>query len=132
MGCTFDALKTYLTQMVEIFVDCVRNPVFFDREVNETLSKMDSEIANESKDLPNLLLEAIHSTGYSGALANPLLPTEPTVDRLNASLLEEFVAEHYTAPRIALAAYGAEHEELLSVMEPLLSDLPKVSRPAEP
>lgn len=40
--------------------------------------------------------------------------------------------ENYTAPRIVLAASGVEHEELLSVAEPLLSDLPSVPRPEEP
>lgn len=40
--------------------------------------------------------------------------------------------ENYTAPRLVLAASGVEHEELLSVAEPLLSDLPTVSRPEEP
>lgn len=33
---------------------------------------------------------------------------------------------------MVLAASGVEHEELVSVAEPLLSDLPKVSRPEEP
>jgi len=33
---------------------------------------------------------------------------------------------------MVLAASGVEHEELVSIAEPLLSDLPKVSRPAEP
>ena len=40
--------------------------------------------------------------------------------------------ENYTAPRMVLAASGVEHEELLSVAEPLLSDLPSVPRPEEP
>lgn len=40
--------------------------------------------------------------------------------------------ENYTAPRIVLAAYGVAHEELVSIAEPLLSDLPGVSRPEEP
>lgn len=35
MGYTFDALKTYVPQMVELLVDCVRNPAFLDWEVNE-------------------------------------------------------------------------------------------------
>lgn len=39
-----------------------------------------------------MLLEAIHSGGYSGALANPLLPSECSLNRLNSSILEEFVA----------------------------------------
>lgn len=33
---------------------------------------------------------------------------------------------------MVLAASGVEHEELLKVVEPLLSDLPNVTRPAEP
>ena len=40
--------------------------------------------------------------------------------------------ENYTAPRIVLAGYGVEHEELVSVAEPLLSDLTSVPRPEEP
>lgn len=35
MGYTFDALKTYVPQMVELLVDAVRNPAFLDWEVNE-------------------------------------------------------------------------------------------------
>lgn len=33
---------------------------------------------------------------------------------------------------MVIAATGVEHDELLSVAEPLLSDLPSVSRPEEP
>lgn len=33
---------------------------------------------------------------------------------------------------MVLAATGVAHDELLSVAEPLLSDLPSVSRPEEP
>lgn len=33
---------------------------------------------------------------------------------------------------MVLAASGVEHEELLSIAEPLLSDLPSVPRPEEP
>jgi processing peptidase subunit alpha len=40
--------------------------------------------------------------------------------------------ENYTASRMVLAASGVDHEELLKVVEPLLSDLPNVPRPAEP
>lgn len=33
---------------------------------------------------------------------------------------------------MVLAGSGVEHEELLSIAEPLLSDLPSVPRPEEP
>ncbi|CAL9040295.1 unnamed protein product [Musa banksii] len=132
MGYTYDALKTYMPEMVEVLVDCVRNAAFLDWEVNEQLQKVKAEIGEISKNPQGLLLEAIHSAGYSGALANPLMATESSINRLNSTTLEEFVVENYTAPRMVLAASGVEHEELVSIAEPLLSDLPKVPRPEEP
>ncbi|KHN30017.1 Mitochondrial-processing peptidase subunit alpha [Glycine soja] len=144
MGYTFNALKTYVPQMIELLIDCVRNPAFLDWEVNEEffmillnhlfemLRKVKAELGELSNNPQGLLLEAVHSAGYSGALANPLLASETALNRLNSSLLEEFVAENYTASRMVLAASGVEHEELLSVSEPLLSDLPSVPRPEEP
>lgn len=132
MGYSFDALKTYVPEMVELLIDCVRNPVFLDWEVNEQLEKLKSEISEVSNNPQSLLLEAIHSAGYSGALANPLLAPESAINRLNSTLLEEFVAENYTAPRMVLAASGVEHDELVSVAEPLLSDLPSIHPHEEP
>lgn len=35
MGYTYYNLKTYVPQMVELLIDCVRNPVFLDWEINE-------------------------------------------------------------------------------------------------
>ncbi|KAM6585208.1 hypothetical protein CsatB_012210 [Cannabis sativa] len=132
MGYTFDALKTYVPEMVELLVDSVRNPVFLDWEVNEELRKVRAEIAELSNNPQGLLLEAIQSAGYSGALSNSLLASETALNRLDGSILEKFVSENYTAPRMVLAASGVDHEELISLAEPLLSDLPSVPNPEEP
>ncbi|XP_068652064.1 mitochondrial-processing peptidase subunit alpha-like [Aristolochia californica] len=132
MGYSYDALKTYVPEMVEVLIDSVRNPIFLDWEVNEQLKKVNAEVLEIYNNPQGLLLEAIHSTGYSGALANPLLAPESAINRLDGSILEEFVAENYTASRMVLAASGVEHEELLQYAEPLLSDLPKVARPKVP
>jgi hypothetical protein len=43
-----------------------------------------------------LLLEALHSVGYSGALAKPLMASESAVNRLDVSSLEEFVAVRFS------------------------------------
>ncbi|KAH9613689.1 hypothetical protein KSS87_013833 [Heliosperma pusillum] len=132
MGYTCDALKTYVPEMVELLVDSVRNPAFLDWEVNETLKKLKGELAEASNNPQSLLLEAVHSAGYSGALGHSLMAQEAILGRLNSSVLEEFVMENYTAPRMVLAASGVEHEELLSIAEPLLSDLPSVQLHEEP
>jgi mitochondrial-processing peptidase subunit alpha len=56
------------------------------------LQKIKSEIAEVSSNPQGLLLEALHSAGYSGALAKPLMASESAVNRLDVSVLEEFVA----------------------------------------
>ncbi|XP_072960803.1 mitochondrial-processing peptidase subunit alpha-like isoform X3 [Typha angustifolia] len=132
MSYTYDALKTYMPEMVEVLIDSVRNAAFLDWEVNEQLKKVKAELAEVSSNPQGLLLEAIHSAGYSGALAHPLMAPESAINKLNSNILEEFVAENYTASRIVLAASGVEHDKLLSIAEPLLSDLPKVAQPEEP
>jgi hypothetical protein len=42
------------------------------------------------------------------------------------------IQENYTAPRMVLAGLGVEHDELVSIAEPLLADLPAVKHPEEP
>ncbi|KAI7725758.1 hypothetical protein M8C21_011085 [Ambrosia artemisiifolia] len=132
MSYTYDALKTYVPQMVELLVDSVRNQVFLDWEVKEQIEKVKGEIGEYANNPEALLLEAVHSAGYSGALANPLLASEGSLNRLDSTILEQFVAANYTAPRIVLAASGVEHEELLKYAEPLLSDLPGGAQVEEP
>lgn len=56
------------------------------------LRKVRAEIAELSNNPQGLLLEAIQSAGYSGALANPLLASETALNRLDGSILEKFVA----------------------------------------
>ncbi|RDX84491.1 Mitochondrial-processing peptidase subunit alpha, partial [Mucuna pruriens] len=56
------------------------------------LRKVKAELGELSNNPQGLLLEAVHSAGYSGALAYPLLASESALNRLNGSILEEFVA----------------------------------------
>ena len=52
---------------------------------------MKEKIAEVTKNPHGLLLKAIHSAGYSGALANPLLALKSVVNILNGTVLEDFV-----------------------------------------
>uniref|UniRef100_A0ACD5VP01 Uncharacterized protein n=1 Tax=Avena sativa TaxID=4498 RepID=A0ACD5VP01_AVESA len=132
MSYSYGALKTYMPEMVEVLVDCVRNPAFLDWEVKEEITNLKAELAEASSNPESFLLDALHSSGYSGALANPLIASEASVSRLNTDVLEEFLAENYTSPRIVLAASGIDHAELVSVAEPLISDIPSATGTVKP
>ncbi|KAM0944706.1 putative peptidase M16, metalloenzyme, LuxS/M16 peptidase [Dioscorea sansibarensis] len=125
-------LSYFVPDVAELLIDCVRNPAFLDSEMAEQLPKIKADIGEAANDPHSLLLEALHSAGFSGALANPLLASESSIYKLNNAVLKEFVVENYTAPRMVLAAFGADHGKLVSIVERLLSDLPKVVRPEEP
>ncbi|CAL4978345.1 unnamed protein product [Urochloa decumbens] len=120
MSYTYGALKTYMPEMVEVLIDCVRNPAFLDWEVKEQSLRLKAELAKASSNPENFLLEALHSTGYSGILIEYL------------HFLLHGYQENYTAPRIVLAASGVDHGELVSIAEPLLSDIPAVPGTTRP
>ena len=56
------------------------------------LQKLKAEIGELANNPQGLLLEAVHSAGYSGALANPLVAPEFALSRLDGTILEEFIA----------------------------------------
>ncbi|KAJ6790468.1 mitochondrial-processing peptidase subunit alpha-like isoform X3 [Iris pallida] len=122
MGYNYETLKPYLPEAVELLIDCVRNPLFLESEVEEQLTKIKREI-EEINDPLEFLLESLHLTGYSGALGNPLKAPKKVLERINGSIIRKFYFDNYTADRIVLAAYGVDHEHLLTIAEPLLSDL---------
>lgn len=53
---------------------------------------MKAEIGEYGNNPEALLLETVHSAGYAGALANPLMATEESLNRLDGTILEQFVA----------------------------------------
>ncbi|WOL11886.1 mitochondrial-processing peptidase subunit alpha-like [Canna indica] len=123
MGYSYDTLKAYLPAAVELLIDCVRNPLFLESEVQEQVIKVKREIEDITKDPQQYLLESLHLVGYSGALGRPLMAPEPALERINESIIGKFYEENYTADRMVLAAFGVDHEQLLAIAEPLLYDL---------
>ncbi|PKA64317.1 Mitochondrial-processing peptidase subunit alpha [Apostasia shenzhenica] len=124
MAYNYDTLKAYVPVAVELLVDCIRNPIFLDYEIEEQLAKLRCEtVEAAAKDPQQFLLESLHVVGYSGALGNPLMASEAALERLDGSLIRKFYFENYTADRIVLAAFGVDHERLLTLSEPLFYDL---------
>lgn len=66
---------------------------------------MKAEIGEYGNNPEALLLEAIHSAGYAGGLGNPLLASEGLINRINSTVLEDFVAVSLT-PYIFLLFYA--------------------------
>ncbi len=124
MAYTVDVLKTHLPEATELLLDAVLNPKFELHTLNEALTKLKADVAELEGNAQASLMEALHTTAYEGGLGRPLVATPSALAALTPAALADFVAENYTAPRLALAASGASLAAVSAVAEPLLSSLP--------
>ncbi|XP_062232085.1 mitochondrial-processing peptidase subunit alpha-like [Phragmites australis] len=132
MVYSYDTLKAYLPQAVEVLVDCVRNPLFPQDEVERQLALAREQVQELQKNPERFLMEALNLVGYTGALANPLIAPEDALVRINDSIIQKFYHENFTADRLVLAASGVDHQNLLDIAEHLLSDWHKGSPVEKP
>ncbi|CAL4971964.1 unnamed protein product [Urochloa decumbens] len=122
MVYSYDTLKGYMPEAIEILIDCMRNPLFLQEEVERQLVLAREEIQNLQKNPERFLHEQLNLVGFSGAIANPLIPPEDALARINGKTIQKFYHENYTADRVVLAASGVDHERLLNYSEFLLHD----------
>lgn len=130
MAYTVDVLRTHLPEATELLLDAVLNPKFELHTLNEALDKLKGEVAELEGNAQAALMEALHSAAYDGGLGQPLVASPGALARLTPGALADFVAENYTANRLALAVSGASLQAVSAVAEPLLAALP--SGPAPP
>lgn len=119
MVYSYDTLKAYLPQAVEVLLDCVRNPLFLQDEVERQvlsswivslmaykcfvlctnygggcvacqLALAREEVQELQKNPEKFLQEALNLVGYTGALANPLVAPEEALGRINDSIIQKF------------------------------------------
>eukprot|EP00475_Leptophrys_vorax_P036791 TRINITY_DN6272_c6_g1_i1.p1 TRINITY_DN6272_c6_g1~~TRINITY_DN6272_c6_g1_i1.p1 ORF type:complete len:571 (-),score=17.98 TRINITY_DN6272_c6_g1_i1:156-1733(-) len=133
MAFTADVIRTFVPEAVELLADTVRNSLFQEWEVKEQVSKIRAELAQLQATNPQgLMLEALHSAGFAGALGHPLLAHDSSLARLDGQTLFDYVQTNFTAPRIVVAAAGVDHSELVAAVEPLFADMPKAALPDAP
>ncbi|KAM0846409.1 hypothetical protein ACQ4PT_055686 [Festuca glaucescens] len=123
----YGALRASLPLAVEVLLDCVRNPAFLRNQVRCKVAEAREELSFLESNPELFLRESLHRVGYSGALGNPLFPTKEALGRINRGAICNFYFENYTADRLVLAASGVNHQHLVDIAAPLLSDLPKGS-----
>ncbi|KAJ1287237.1 hypothetical protein BS78_03G415600 [Paspalum vaginatum] len=132
MVYSYDTLKAYMPEAIEILVDCVRNPLFLPEEVERQLALAREEVQDLQKNPEKFIHEQLNLVGFSGALANPLIAPEDALARINDKIIKKFYHENFTADRVVLAASGVDHEHLLGYADFLLNDWHKGSSVEKP
>lgn len=77
-------------------------------------------------------MQGLHTVAYQGALGRPLVCPEDCIGGLNADVLASYVEQNFKANRIVFAGSGMEHQELVSLVEPLVSSMKASSQAEQP
>nr|CAB3479542.1 unnamed protein product [Digitaria exilis] len=96
---SYDTLKGYVPEAIEILIDCMRNPLFLQEEVERQLVLAREDVQDLHKNPDRFLHEQLNIVGFSGALANPLIPPEDALARINGKMIQKF----YHMTHVALA-----------------------------
>lgn len=112
-------LNNKLPEAVDILSDILQHSQFdaaaIDRERNVILREM-QEVSNNMEEV---IFDHLHSVAYQGyPLGRTILGPSENIANLTRKDIVDYVKQHYTAPRIVLAAAGGiEHDALVKLAE---------------
>lgn len=104
-------------KLVEILSNAVLNAKFSD----EDLAKVRNELLRESDDvesnISDVVFDYLHATAYQGTpLAQTVIGTRENIQSLKSSDLRNFIATHYKASNLVVAAAGGvNHSSILQL-----------------
>jgi predicted Zn-dependent peptidase len=102
-----NVLRDYSTYALELLGDILLNSTFPAENIEREKSTILRELELSNDDPASALHDELKATIWSQhPLGRPICGTADTVSRLNRAHLEEFVDEHYTGPRVIVAAAG--------------------------
>ena len=120
MAYSIDVPKPLVPAALEVLCDSVLHPKFEPHEVAAAKARLTADVASLADNPQAALLEAVHEVAFTGGLARPLVAPAPAVAALTPAALADYVATHYTAPRLVLAGAGVSQADLGGLAGPML------------
>ncbi len=123
-------LDEHLDEAVPVLADMLQRPGFFD--LDQEREVVLEEIAMYEDDPQDKVHELVGAAVFPGqSLGRPVIGTAEVIAGVDVRGLQGYFRDHYTAPRMALAASGnIEHERLVQIAETLLTGVPTAGVPA--
>ncbi|XP_035894845.1 mitochondrial-processing peptidase subunit beta-like [Anopheles stephensi] len=112
-------LSQDLPKAVELLADIVQNPKLGEAEIERERGVILREMQEIESNLQEVVFDHLHATAYQGTpLGNTILGPTKNIQSLGKPDLQQYIEEHYKAPRIVLAAAGGvSHNDLVKLAE---------------
>ena len=124
-------LDEHIDEAVPVLTDMLQRPGFFD--LDQEREVVLEEIAMYEDDPGDKVHDLLGAAVFPGqSLGRPVIGTADVIAGVDVTGLRGYFRDHYTAPRMALAAAGnIDHEQLVKIADTLLTGVPRSGVPAE-
>jgi len=111
-----DVLRDKLAMGIDIVDQIGTKQSFKPWEVEDALPRhLKTEMDVVAEEPHKLAIELAHKAAYRTGLGRSIYCPPFALKRLNADLLQDFVADTFTAPRMAVLGLGVDHDELVDL-----------------
>lgn len=118
-------LKEDLALAADLLGDLMQNPTFAADELKREQEVIIQEIGQTQDTPDDLIFDCLQATAFpQQPLGQSILGTEDSVSSFTSEVLRNHMAQHYTAPAMALVGCGnLKHSELVTLAEEHFSNL---------
>lgn len=109
-----------LDTVVQILGDIVLRPRITEEEISAARQMIQFELESllTMPEQEPILMDMIHAAAYrSNTLGLPKICPKENVERIDRTVLLEYLKRHYTPRRMVVAGVGVEHEDLVSAVQ---------------
>jgi len=111
---------------VDILADILQNPALDQGSIERERGVILREMEEVEKETEEVLFDHLHATAFQHSpLGRTILGPADNVKSITQKDLADYIATHYTAPRMVLVGAGAvDHDQLVKLAEKAFSGLP--------
>jgi processing peptidase subunit beta len=118
--------KNDVPQAMDILSDILTNSKIEAEDIERERDTILREMKEVDGQLEEVIFDRLHQTAYRGtALSRTILGTQNHIETITRQDIKDYVATHYTAPRMVIAGAGAvQHGQLVDLAKNLFGKIP--------
>ncbi|RHY33139.1 hypothetical protein DYB32_001822 [Aphanomyces invadans] len=122
--------KKDVPQALDILSDILQNSKLDEAAIERERDVILREMEEVNKQQEEVIFDRLHETAFLGnGLGRTILGPEANVRSLTKGDLQDYIATHYTAPRMVIAGAGAvDHQQLVDLAQHSFGNLPTEPR----
>lgn len=118
-------LANDVPKALDILADILQNSVFDEKRIENERHVILREMQEVEGQIEEVIFDHLHATAFQYTpLGRTILGPAENVKAITKKNIQDYIATHYSAPRMVIAASGAvKHEEIVAQVEKLFTKL---------